>query len=103
MSYSSNFTIRCTTFLSVELNDVLVQVMWTDPYLQIINMTTGGISVGNKLYNNMFMNTNTHSLDLNFNNLQVSQVGRYTCGTAFNEKNIETFIITRQYIVSVQG
>ena len=103
MSYSSNFTIRCTAFLSVELNDVLVQVMWTDPYLQIINMTTGGISVGNRLYNNMFMNTNTYSLDLNFNNLQVSQVGRYTCGIPFNEKNIETFIITRQYIVSVQG
>ena len=103
MSYSSNFTIRCTASLSVELNEVMVQVMWTDPYLQIINMTTGGISVGNRLYNNMFMNTNTYSLDLNFNNLQASQVGNYTCDSAFNEQDSKPFILPRQFIVSVQG
>ena len=102
-SYGYNFTVKCTAFLSIELNEVVVQVMWADPYLQIINMTTGDISVGNGLYTDKFMNTNTYSLDLNFNNLQASQVGRYTCDTIFNEQNIETFILSRQFIVSLQG
>ena len=101
MSYGSNFTIRCTASLSVELNEVVVQVMWADPYLQVINMTTGDISVGSGLYTKMFMNT--YSLDLNFNNLQASQVGNYTCGSAFNEQDSEPFILQRQFIISVQG
>ena len=103
MSYGSNFTVRCIAFLSLELNEVVVQVLWADQYLQVINMTTGDISVSSGLDTNMFMNTNTYSLDLNFNNLQASQVGRYTCGTAFIGSDSEPFILLRQFIVSVQG
>ena len=103
MSYGSNFTVTCTASLSVELNEVVVQVIWTDPYLQVINMTTGDISVSSGLDTKMFMNINTYSLDLNFNNLQASQVGNYTCGSAFNEQDSKPFILPRQFIVSVQG
>ena len=103
MSYGYNFTVRCTASLSVELIEVVVQVIWTDQYLQVINMTTGDISVGNGLDTKMFMNINTYSLDLNFNNLQASQVGNYTCGSAFNEQDSKPFILPRQFIVSVQG
>ena len=103
MSYSSNFTITCTASLSVELNELVVQVVWTDPYLQVINMTTGDISVGNALNTDIFMNTNTYSLNLNFTNLQASQVGRYTCHSTFIEQKSEPFILQRQFIVSVQG
>ena len=81
----------------------MVQIIWTDPYLQVINMTTWGISVGSGLYTKMFMNVNTYSLDLNFNNLQASQVGRYTCHSTFIEQESEPFILQRQFIVSVQG
>ena len=77
--------------------------MWADPYLEVINMTTGDISVGSGLDTNMLMNTNTYSLDLNFNNLQASQVGNYTCGSAFIERNSEPFILRRQISVFVQG
>ena len=101
MSYGSNFTVRCNAYLSVELNEVVIQVIWTDPYLQVINMTTGDISVRNELYTKMLMNT--YSLDLNFNNLQASQVGNYTCGSTFNKQDNEPFILSRQLIVSVQG
>ena len=103
MSYGSNFTVRCNAYLSVELNEVVVQVIWIDQHLQVINMTTGDISVGNALDTDMFMNTNTYSLDLNFNNLQASQVGNYTCGSAFNEQDNKPFILPRQISVSVQG
>ena len=103
MSYGSDFKVRCTAFISVELNEVVVQVMWADPYLQVINMTTGDISVGDGLNTKMLMNSNTHSLELNFNNLQASQVGKYTCGTAFIEWDSEPFILPRQFIVSVEG
>ena len=103
MSYGFNFTVRCIAFLSIELNEVVVQVLWADQYLHVINMTTGDISVSSGLDTNMLMNTNTYSLDLNFNNLQASQVGKYTCGTAFIEQNSEPFILRRQFIVSVQG
>ena len=103
MSYSSNFTVTCTAFLSIELNEVVVQVTWANPYLQVINMTSREISVCNALDTNMFMNTNTYSLDLNFTNLQASQVGRYTCHSTFNEQDSEPFILPRHFIVSVQG
>ena len=103
MSYGSNFTVTCTTSLSVELNEVVVQVIWTDPYLQVINMTTGDISVGSGLYTKMFMNINTYSLDLNFNNLQAYLVGNYTCSSAFYEQDSKPFILPREFIVSVQG
>ena len=103
MSYHSNFTVTCTASLSVELNEVVVQVIWTDPYLQVINMTTGDISVGSGLYTKMFMNINTYSLDLNFNNLQASQVGNYTCGSIFIDQHNKPFILQRQFIVFVQG
>ena len=103
LSYGSNFKIKCTAFLSVELNEVMVQVMWSDPYLQIINMTTGDISVGSGLVTKMFMNTNTYSLDLNFNNIQASQVGRYVCRSTFNERDSEPFMLARHFIVSTQG
>ena len=101
--HGSNFTVRCTAFISAELNEVIVQVMWSDQYLQIINMTTGDISVGSGLDTNMLTDTNMYSLDLNFNNLQVSQVGNYTCGSAFNEQDSTPFILPRHFIVSVQG
>ena len=78
-------------------------MIWTDPYLQFINMTTGNLSVSSGLDANMFMNTNTYPLDLNFNNLQASQVGRYTCYSTFIEQDSEPFILQRQFIVSVQG
>ena len=103
MSYGSNFTVTCTAFLSVELNKVVVQVIWTDQYLQVINMTSREISVGNALDTNMFMNTKTYSLDLNFTNLQASQVGKYTCCLTFIEQSSKTFLLLRQFIVSVQG
>ena len=103
MSYGSNFTVRCTASLSVELNEVVVQVIWTDPYLQVINMTSGDISFGSGLYTKMFMNINTYSLDLNFNNLHTSQVGNYTCDSAFIEQDNKLFILPRHFIVSVQG
>ena len=103
MSYGSNFTIRCTASLSVELNEVVVQMIWTDPYLQFINMATGNLSVSSGLDTKMFMNINTYSLDLNFSNLQASQVGNYTCDSAFNEKDSKPFILPRQISVSVQG
>ena len=103
MSYGSNFAIRCTASLSVELNELVIQVIWADQYLQVINVTTGDISVGNGLDTNIFMNTSTYSLDLNFTNLQASQVGKYTCCSTFNEQDSEPFILQRQFIVSVQG
>ena len=103
MLYGSNFTVRCTASLYVELNEVMVQVMWTDPYLQFINMTTGNLSVGSGLYTDMLMDINTYSLDLNFNNLQASQVGRYTCHSTFIEQDNEPFILQRHFVVSVQG
>ena len=103
MSYGSSFTVKCTAFLSVELSEVEMQVIWTNQHLQIINMTTGDISVGKGLDTNIFMDTNTYSLDLNFNNLQASQVGKYTCGSTFIEQNNKPFILLRQFIVSIQG
>ena len=78
-------------------------MIWSDQYLQVINMTTGDISVGGGLYTKMFMNINTYSLDLNFNNLQASQVGNYTCSSAFNEQDSKPLILQRQFIVSVLG
>ena len=101
MSYGSNFTVRCTAFLSVELNEVDIQVIWTDQDSNPINMTTGDLSVGSGLDTNMLMDT--YSLDLNFNNLQASQVGRYTCHSTFNEQDREPFILSRHFNVSVQG
>ena len=101
MSYVSKFTVRCTAFLSVELNEVDIQVIWTDQDKNPINMTTGDLSVGSGLDTNMLMDT--YSLDLNFNNLQASQVGRYTCHSTFNEQDSEPFILSRHFNVSVQG
>ena len=101
MSYGSNFKVRCTAFLSVELNEIGIQVIWTDQDNNPINMTTGDLSVGSGLDTNMLMDT--YSLDLNFINLQASQVGRYTCYLTFNEQDSEPFILSRQFIVSVQG
>ena len=103
MLYGSNFTVRCTAFLSVELNKVVVQVIWTDQDRNPINMTTGDLSVSSGLDTNTLLDTNTYSLDLNFNNLQASQVGRYTCRSTFIEQDNEPFILTRHFIVSVQG
>ena len=103
MSYGSNFTVRCTALLSVELNEVVLQVIWTDQYSNPINMTTGDLSVSSGLDTNMLMNTKTYSLDLNFNNLQASQVGRYTCHSTFNEQDSEPFILSRHFNVYVQG
>ena len=95
--------MRCTAFLSVELNEVVVQVMWTDQDRNPINMTTGDLSVSSGLDTNTLLDTNTYSLELNFNSLQASQVGRYTCHSTFNERDSEPFILPRQFIVSVQG
>ena len=103
MLYGSNFSLRCNASISAELNEVMVQVIWADQYLQVINMTTGDISVGSGLDTNMLTDTNTYSLDLNFNNLQATQVGIYTCGSAFIERDSEPFILRRQISVSVQG
>ena len=103
MSYGSNFTVRCTAHLSVELNEVVIQVMWTDQDRNPINMTTGDLSVGSGLDTNTLLDTNTYSLELNFNNLQTSQVGRYTCCSTFIEQDNELFILPRHFIVSVQG
>ena len=101
MSYGSNFKVRCTAFLSVELNEIEIQVIWTDQDKNPINMTTGALSVGSGLDTNMLMDT--YSLELNFINLQASQVGGYTCRSTFNEQDSEPFILLRQFIVSVQG
>ena len=76
-----------------ELNKVEIQVIWTDQDRNPINMTTGDLSVGSGLYANMLMDTNTFSLDLNFNNLQNTQVGRYTCCSTFSEWDSEPFIL----------
>ena len=103
MSYGYSFTVRCTAILSAELNEVQIQVMWSDQELQIINMTTGDISVGSGLDTNMLTDTETYSLDLNFLNLQVSQVGNYTCGSVFIEMDSEPFILPRHFIASVQS
>ena len=103
MSYGSNFTVTCTASLSVELNEVVVQVMWTDQEKNPINMTTGDLSGSSGLDTNTLLDTNTYSLELNFNNIQASQVGRYTCCSTFIEQDNEPFILPRQFIVSVQG
>ena len=103
MSYGSNFTVRCTTTLSVELNEVEIQVMWTDQDRNPINMTTGDLSVSSGLDTNTLLDTNTYTLELNFNNLQASQVGRYTCHSTFIERDNDLFILPRHFIVSVQG
>ena len=76
-------------------------MIWTDQDKNPINMTTGDLSVGSGLDTNMLMDT--YSLDLNFNNLQASQVGNYTCGLTFNEWDNKPFILLRHFIVSVQG
>ena len=77
--------------------------MWADPYLQVINITTEDISVG-RVDTIMLTDTNIYSLDLNFINLQASQVGNYTCGSAFIEgQNSDLFTLPRQISVSVQG
>ena len=103
MSYGSNFKIRCTALLLVELNEVVVRVIWTDQDSNPINMTSGDLSVSSGLDTNMLMDTKTYSLDLNFNNLQASQVGKYTCHSNFNEHENKLFILPRYFIVSVQG
>ena len=103
MLYGSNFKIRCTALLSVELNEVVVQVIWTDQDSNPINMTTGDLSVSSGLDTNMLMDAKTYSLDLNFNNLQASQVGNYTCGSTLNEQDNKPFVLLRHFIVSVQG
>ena len=103
MSYGSNFKVRCTAFISVELNEVKIQVMWTDQDRNPINMTTGDLSVSSGLDTNTLLDTNTYSMELNFNNLQASQVGRYTCCSMFTEQENEPFILPRHFNVSVQG
>ena len=103
MAYGSSFIIRCTAILSTEPIEVVVQVIWTDQHLQVINMTTGNLSVGSGLDTSMFMNITTYSLDLNLNNLHVSQVGKYVCRSTFTEQDSESFILQKQFIVSVQG
>ena len=103
MSYGSKFALICTAFLSVEFNEVETQVMWTDQDRNPINMTTGDLSVNSGLDTNTLLDTNTYSLELNFNNIQVSQVGRYTCCSTFIEQDNKPFILARHFIVSVQG
>ena len=103
LSYGSNFKIKCTAFLSVELNEVDIQVMWTDQDRNPINMTTGDLSVNSGLDTNTLLDTNTYSLELNFNNIQASQVGRYVCCSTFNEWDSEPFMLARHFIVSTQG
>ena len=104
MLYGSNFTVICNTFISTELDEiVVVQLMWADPDLQVINMTTGDLSVG-RLDTNMLTDTNIYIRNLNFLSLRASQVGNYTCGSAFIEgRNNDAFTLPRHFIVSVQG
>ena len=85
LSYGSNFNVKCTDFLLDEINKVEIQAIWTDQDRNPINMTTGDLSVGNRLDTNMLMDTNRFLLDLNFNNLRGTQVGRSTCCSTFNE------------------
>ena len=103
MSYGSNLTVRCTAYLYIDLNEVQIQVIWTNQDRNPINMTTGDLSVSNGLDTNTFLDTNAYSLELIFNNLQASQVGRYTCCSMFTEQDNEPFILPRHFIVSVQG
>ena len=77
-------------------------MMWADQYTNPINVTTGVVSVGS-LDTIMLMDTNIYTRNLNFRGLQASQVGRYTCGSAFIERDSEPFILPRHFIVSVQG
>ena len=78
-------------------------MIWTDQDRNPINMTTGDLSVSSGLDTNTLLDTNTYSLELNFNNLQASLVGTYTCCLTFNEQDSEPFILQRRFFVSVQG
>ena len=78
-------------------------MIWTDQDRNPINMTTGDLSVSSGLDTNTLLDTNKYSLELNFNNLQASLVGTYTCCSTFNEQDSEPFILQRQFFVSVQG
>ena len=103
--YGSNFIVICNTSISAELDEIVeVEVLWADPDLQVINMTTGDLSVGSGLYTNMLTDTNIYTRNLNFLSLQASQVGNYTCGSRFNEgQGNDSFTLARHFIVSVQG
>ena len=78
-------------------------MIWTDQDRNPINMTTGDLSVSSGLDTNTLLDNNTYSLELNFNNLQASLVGTYTCCLTFNEQDSEPFILQRRFFVSVQG
>ena len=77
-------------------------MIWADQDTIPINITTGDLSVGS-LDTDILIDTNIYTRNLNFLSLQASQVGSYTCGSAFNELDSEPFILRRYFIVSVQG
>ena len=77
--------------------------MWIDQDRNPINMTTADLSVNSGLDTYTLLDTNTCSLELNFNNIQASQVGRYVCCSTFSEWDSEPFMLARHFIVSTQG
>ena len=104
LSHGSNFTLICSASISNELDELVeVEVMWADQDRNPINITTRGLSVGS-LDTNMLTDTNIYTRNLNFLSLQASQVGRYICGSRFNEgQGNSPFSLQRYFIVSVQG
>ena len=72
-----------------EFNDTTIEMAWMDPNGTIVNQTT-------------IMDSIIYSLDLNFNNLQASQVGTYLCGSGYiDSSGIVT--VRRYFNISVQG
>ena len=89
MQYFSTFNVTCTVAIMDEFNDTTIEMVWMDPNGTVVNQST-------------IMDDIIYSLDLNFDNLEASQVGTYLCGSGYRDSN-GTVTVRRYFNISVQG
>ena len=101
INYYDNFMLTCIVALASEINDTMVQVAWADPNLNPFSSTNNSdivLSSRNSILTYDDYNA-VYTLSLNFNALQASQVGVYTCGAMFSDN----ITVSSNFSVSVQG
>ena len=89
LQYFSTFNVTCTATIMDEFNDTTIEMVWMDPNGTVVNQST-------------IMNSIIYSLDLNFNDLQASQVGTYLCSSEYIDSS-GNVTVRRYFNISVQG
>ena len=104
LDHYSSFSLTCTLTLAHQVNDTMMDMFWTNPNLIPFKSTTDeGIFVNTLEPTMISVNDSVvYTLTLNFSSLQASQVGEYVCGALLDDY-IDTFNVTSNYSVSVQG